>query len=115
MKIKIQLLLCIGILISSCSQVTHLQTDDLTTKYSPTNPEQIEVYSTDQVNKNYLVIGEVIASSDAGTNASIPVKHLKKEAAKLGADAIINLKLEFGYGYWRIGIKANGTAIKFNN
>lgn len=115
MKMKIQFLLIVGVLFTSCSTVAHLQTDDLKQNYSATNPDQIEVYSTDKVDKDYSVIGEVIASADAGTDASISVKYLKKEAAKLGADAIIELRLEIGYGYWTNAIKATGTAIKFNN
>ncbi len=112
---KIKLLLIVGVLFTSCSSVAHLQTDDLKQNYSATNPEQIEIYSTDKVDKFYSVIGKVIASVDARTDASISVKHLKKEAAKLGADAIIDLRLEIGHGYWSNAIKASGTAVKFNN
>lgn len=112
---KIQFLLIVGVLFTSCATVAHLQTDDLKQNYSASSPEQIEIYSTGKVDKTYTVIGEVIASADAGTNASISVKYLKKEAAKLGADAIIDLRLEIGYGYWTSAIKATGTAVKFNN
>ncbi|WMN07560.1 heavy metal-binding domain-containing protein [Marivirga arenosa] len=115
MKMKIQLMLIVGVLFTSCSTVAHLQTDDLKQNYSVTNPDQIEIYSTDKVDENYSVIGEVVSSVDAGRDASISVKYLKKEAAKLGADAIINLRLEIGQGYWTNAIKATGTAVKFNN
>ncbi len=112
---KIQLILIIGVLLTSCSSVAHLKTDDVKQNYSATEPEQIKVYSTDKVDQEYTVIGEVIVSADAGADAAVSVKHLKNEAAKLGADAIINLKLEIGYGYWTNAIKASGTAVKFNN
>lgn len=115
MNMKIQSLLFAVVLFASCSTVAHLQTDDSQENYSATNPEQIELYSTDKVDKSYVVLGEVIASADAGRDSSIPVKYLKKEAAKLGADAIIELRLEIGYGYWTNAIKATGKAVKFNN
>jgi len=99
----------------SCSSVGHLYTSDITTtNYPETNPKEIIVYSTTP-NANYKVLGQLIASSDAGKNARIPVDLLKKEAALLGADAIINLRLEIGTGYWSNAIKATGTAVKTNN
>jgi len=113
MRNKIQLLLITGVFFTSCSSVAHLQTDDLNQNYAETNPNNIEVYSTDKIEKEYNVIGEVIASADAGSDGAISVKHLKREAAKLGADGIINLRLEVGYGYWSNAIKASGTAIKY--
>ena len=36
-------------------------------------------------------------------NAEGPVQLLKKEAAKMGADAVINLTLRFTSGYWSAG------------
>lgn len=114
MKNTIQLCLIAGVLLTSCSTVAHLQTDDLNQTFAATDPGKVEIYSTDKVDKQYAIIGEVVASADAGADASIPVKYLKKEAAKLGADAIINLKLEIEYGYWNNGIKASGLAVKFN-
>lgn len=102
-------------LMSSCSSVTFLRTDQLNEKFAPLSPESVSVYSTNKTGKDYWVIGEVIAVADAGQNASRSVSLLKKQAANLGADAIINLQLEFSEGYWATGIKATGTAIRFKN
>lgn len=92
-----------------------MPTDEIGKIYSQTNPDQIEIYSTDKVPKSYTVIGQVIASADAGNNAATTMVHLKKKAAKLGADAIIQLKLEVGVGYFSNAIQATGTAIKYTN
>jgi uncharacterized protein YbjQ (UPF0145 family) len=115
MRKRIQFLLILGVLFTSCSTVAHLQTDDTVQKYPATNYKEIEVYSTDKTSKDFVVIGEVIASADAGKYSAISLRFLKKEAAKMGADGIINLRLEIEYGYWAKGIKASGIAVKFTN
>lgn len=113
-KLLFYLVLIIGIA-TSCSSIAHLKTDDVSTNYKATNPNAIEVYSTEKAKDNYNIIGEVVASADAGKNAAKSVDLLKKEASRLGADAIVNLRLEIAYGGWSSGIKATGTAIKYLN
>ncbi len=98
----------------SCSSVGHLHTEDIITNDLPvTDSEKILVYSTkpNQTIK-FDVLGQVISCADAGKDAKIAVKLLKKEAALLGADAVIDLRLEIGMGNWSNSIKASGTAIK---
>lgn len=98
----------------SCSSVGHLHTEDIITNdLLKIDSEKILVYSSKpNQNVKFDVLGQVIASADAGKNAKISVDLLKKEAALLGADAIIDLRLEIGMGYWSNSIKATGTAIK---
>lgn len=97
-----------------CSSVAYIKTDDEpTASFSPTKADGIKVYAVPRLDAEYLVLGEVIADADAGSDATIAVNFLKKQAAKLGADAIINLRLEIDSGYWLSAIKASGTAIKF--
>ena len=101
------------ILLAGCSSVAYIQTDDAPDEITPiTNPDLIKVYSDEREELDYNVIGQVIADADAGSNAETAVKLLKKQAAKLGADAIINLRLEIDTGYWDSAVKATGTAIK---
>ena len=114
MKTKIQLLMILGVLLTGCS-VAHIHTNDSVQMYPPSNFENIEVYSTDQTAKSYTIIGEVVASVEDFNNGSGSVKYLKKEAAKLGADGIINLKLEITEGFLGNAVTASGTAVKFSN
>ncbi len=111
-------LMCICFLLltnAACSTVAHIKTDDTPNlSLSSTDASSIKVYATSKPDRNYSIIGEVVAAADAGNDASKPVELLKEEAAKLGADAVINLRMEYIYGYWEIGLKAQGTAIKFN-
>lgn len=111
--------------LSSCS--TAIRTDNTTQKYEPSESKRIEVYSTDKIGKEYEILGEVSSSAWAGEaqfrinpisdkNADASVNQLKKAAAKLGADAIINLRLSYEYGYKDFtDIMSNGTAVKFKN
>ena len=110
---KKYLFVLICCLLVSCANVAHIRTSDNTAVYTESNVSNIEIYSTSNIGKQYTIIGEVMASADAGENSETPVKYLKKEAAKLGADAIINLRLSFCLGYWLTGIMATGTAVKF--
>lgn len=112
---KTPMLLLIGLLFTGCMSVATIVTDDNNQTYTATIPDQIAVYSTDKIGRPYSRIGEIVVSADAGNNASKSVNQLKVEASKLGADAIINLKLEVGLGYWSNSIKATGTAIRFKN
>lgn len=107
------ILVCLFIL-SSCSTVANLRTDDVSNKYPVTNAANIEVHTLNVADRKYEVLGKVIASADAGSKSKTAVDMLKKEAAVLGADAVINMRLAIEYGYWANGITASGTAIKYS-
>ena len=108
------------LLLSGCSTTAFFKTSD---SFDINSPEQrnitksdtarIEIYCLDQIDRQYKIIGKVIASADAGESADRPVRLLKEQAAELGADAIINFRLLFITGQWDTGIKASGTAVKF--
>ena len=110
---KIIFYFSIILLLVSCSNSGYLRTNDTNKVQSITNANQVEVYSVSSIGKDYEIIGEVFASADAGENAEKPVKILKEKAAAIGADAIINLRLEFHEGYWSTGIRSIGTAVKY--
>jgi len=114
MKKQILVLMTLAALFTSCA-VARLQTDDSAQLYAPTNFENIEVHTADQIDKPYTIIGAVVASVEEISDGSVSVNYLKREAAKLGADGIINLKLEIGSGIgsWGNAITASGTAVKF--
>lgn len=116
MKTKLFVLSALIILLSSCSTVSRIQTDDTkVTGLVETNAELVEVYSTkDAAKKSYIIIGQVVSCADAGQNSNVAVDLLKKEASYLGADAIVDLRLSITMGYWTNGIKATGTAVKYN-
>lgn len=116
MKAKLFVLSALIVLITSCSTVSKIQTDDAKiTGLVETNPQLVEVYSTkDAAKKSYKIIGQVVSCADAGQDSEVAVKLLKKQASYLGADAIVDLRLAISMGYWSNGIKATGTAVKYN-
>lgn len=74
---------------TSCSYYAyHLQTGS--TKLAETDFETIKIYSGD-IEQDYIVIGSV--TSDTPGKADKAIQHLKKNASKLGANAIIKVKL----------------------
>tara|TARA_R110002124_G_scaffold252130_1_gene417377 strand:+ start:261 stop:590 length:330 start_codon:yes stop_codon:yes gene_type:complete len=102
-------------LFTSCWSTEYLKTDDSSKNYPRSNPEDIKVYATDDTGREYEILGVVNASVDAGNVGDIAVDHLIFEASKLGADAVLNLRLEIGYGFWQSSVKATGIAVKFVN
>lgn len=101
--------------LGGCASTAHLRTDDLRqTVQGARDPEKIAVYSSFEAGgKEYQVLGQVIAAADAGDDAYIAVEKLRKEAAELGADAVVQLRLEAEYGNWNTAIKATATAVKY--
>ncbi|KAB1157031.1 heavy metal-binding domain-containing protein [Flavobacterium luteum] len=91
----------------SCSIKTHyVQTGSKT--YQPTEPTSILIYSRTP-EKRFEVIGSVAVHASGQKHA---IKVLKKKAAALGADAVIDINLDKIASYTQTcGI--NGTAIKF--
>lgn len=98
-----------------CSTVSKITTDDAKlSTLNPTNAELIKVFSKkDATGRSFKVIGQVVACADAGEDSQVTIDLLKNEAALLGADAIFDLNISFTIGYWTTGIKATGTAIKY--
>lgn len=103
-----------AVLFTSCS-VANLHTDNKYQIYPPTYFENVELYSSVQIDKNLIIIGEVVTCIEAISDGSVSINYLKKEAAKLGADGIINFRLEIGTGYFGNSVKASGTAVKYTN
>lgn len=115
MKANLFILLTLILLTVSCSTVSKIQTDDVKISVlPPTNPDLVEVYSTIVAKKSYIIIGQLVASADAGEDSEIAVKLLKEQASIVGADAIIDMRLAISMGYWTNSIKATGTAVKYN-
>jgi hypothetical protein len=96
------------ILLSSCSLNTfYYQTGS--SPQNETNPNSIQIYSED-IDREYEVIGSIAVDVLGESNAALA--YLKKQAAKHGADAVINVELTKMTSYVsRTGI--SGVAVKF--
>lgn len=107
------LLLFIG-----CAARTHTLTGrDPSLGYSPTTKEQIKIYFSSNINQEYTEIGYVAV--EKGNDPEVVKDLLKEEAAKLGADAIINCQIGLAardvgfFGATEGVVCMRGIAIKF--
>jgi uncharacterized protein YbjQ (UPF0145 family) len=97
---------------AGCSTVAHLRTDGQSDSVTESvKAKDVKVYVLRDIGKPYKIIGTVVASADAGENASVAVELLKGEAAALGAEAVVDLHLRVQQGYWRSAIEAVGLAV----
>jgi uncharacterized protein YbjQ (UPF0145 family) len=79
--------------------------------YAETLPETVQIFSGEP-EQEYEIIGSITA--DVIGDADAVVKHLKKKAAKLGADAVIKVDLsKVNSTTLRTGI--SGVAIKMKD
>jgi hypothetical protein len=86
-------------------------------RYSPTTKEQIKIYISSDIGQEYTEIGYVAV--EIGNNPEVVKDLLKEEAAKLGADAIVNCQIglvaqDIGFfGATEGVVSVKGIAIKF--
>ena len=88
MKKRVEIIILPFMLLTSCLYTNYPQYGG--SKYPKTNPEEIVIYSKD-IEQCYEIIGPVGTDSDGDSEDAI--EELKKKAARLGADAIIHVKL----------------------
>ncbi|NTV47165.1 MAG: hypothetical protein HGB11_11730 [Chlorobiales bacterium] len=87
---KIALVLSILIFATACTIQTHFLQSDAKT-FEAVKPEDVKVYTANKLSVEYVVIGSIAADSPG--DADSVLKALKEEAAKLGANAVIDVKL----------------------
>ena len=82
-------LLACALLVTGCHTVsTSLVPYVGLPKYPPSDPAKIEILQKDPT-RTFEKLGEVTASPDEGTSAATIEAALRKEAARLGADAVV--------------------------
>jgi hypothetical protein len=119
-KIFFLILIATSVFLVGC---THFQktliADEQT--YPATNPENIKVFLSSETPKNtYKEIGFIVASKD---NSKEAVNFLKDEAAKMGADALLNCEVRVHTSVMLFifipipinTITASGVAVKYTN
>ena len=106
------LILCTA---ASCSSTGYFHLTGDTSQYAKVKPSEVAVYVTEEAGSTYTPLGSVIVSADAINDANATVNLLRTEAARLGADAIVNMKLKIAYGVWGRSLEASGMAVKLND
>ena len=99
------LLTLIVIFLSGCTASLHFLNDETKT-YPANSPDKVLIVSQKSIaNKDFIEIGYVsvhITNADKGDELKLA---LKKEAASIGADAVIDFRI--------FGLTAGGIAVKY--
>ena len=107
-KSILQVMVVFALFICSCAVRTHYIQDGAEA-YEPTSPEDVKVYSGDIFDYKYIVIGSVAVDKPGDGDAALEI--LKEEAASIGADAVINVRLsKISSTVTRTGL--SGTAVR---
>ena len=109
---KALVLMTLLLAVSSCSNIGHLKTDDSRKNYAPTKAIAVKLFSKKDSLRKYEVLGIVVASTDSSPSSEWTIKLLKEEAAKIGADRIMNTQIQTAYGFWTPAIEASAVAVK---
>ena len=73
----------------------------------------VKIYSTRNAPSPYNILGTVIVTADVGDDPTDALKDLRREAAALGGDGIVDTRMEVAYGYWSTALRLSGYAVKF--
>ena len=108
MKKRAEIIILPFMLLTSCLYTNYPQYGGY--KFPKTNPEEIVIYSKD-IDQSYEIIGSI--GTDVDGDSEDAIVELKKKAAKLGADAIIHVKLN-NAAKFSPQTEISGIAIKLN-
>jgi len=76
------------------------------------DPARVPVIAGTRLERPYDVVGHVVTQKD-GTDPREAADELRRLAAALGADAVIGVTLELGFGVWNVGQHLFGTAVRY--
>ncbi len=99
-----KLALAFVLFLTGCSYATYYVPNERLV-YSPLLPATVAISAQQSVKQNYKVLGSVAAISWG--NGDEARELLQEQAAKLGANLVINFRLE--HGFWRTS--ASGLAV----
>jgi hypothetical protein len=101
---KILLVCTLAAILAGCAASVAYLNDGLP-KYPETNADSVKVYSERTLERKTIEIGYVSVHITDNPNGDLMKKILKKRAAEIGADAIVNFQI--------MGPLAEGIAVKF--
>lgn len=111
LKFKSLIFLCLITLyfFAGCASATHVRVSDYVTE-AQTNPKRVEVFFQTAPRKVRPIA--IVAVARRGENSTYAVEMLKEEAATLGADAIVNLDMNYTTGMFP-QLHVSGLAVKY--
>ncbi len=95
--------------LTGCSSATVVRLSDQWPD-GPRNPKRVEVYFQNPPRKSRPIA--LIAVARDGENAVWAVERLKEEAAAMGADAVVQLKMHYSTGMFP-SLRLQGLAVSY--
>ena len=78
----------------------------------PREPTQVRVLAASEPGRPYEVVGLVVSQQDT-SDPREQLMEIRRLAAAMGADAVVDLRLALGFGVWSIGHHLTGTAVRY--
>jgi hypothetical protein len=79
---------------------------------APRAPAQVRVLAGNDPGRPFEVVGLVVSQRDTSDPQEL-MGEMRRLAAAMGADAVIDLRLTLGFGVWNIGHHVAGTAVRY--
>jgi hypothetical protein len=79
---------------------------------APREPTQVRVLASSDPGRPYEVVGLVVSQQDTSDPRELMME-VRRLAAAMGADAVVDLRLTLGFGIWNIGHHVTGTAVRY--
>ena len=96
---RILLLVCIIAFTCACS-IYHINSEEVTTNFHPPKESSSEVAHLENVSQAYEIVGFITVNSERNKTMEQIFAEMKREAAVLGGDAIIDIKSD-ATGSWK--------------
>ena len=78
----------------------------------PRDPAQVRVLAAADPGRPYDVVGILVSQQDTSDPREL-LAEVRRLAAAMGADAVVDLRLSLGFGIWNIGHHVTGTAVRY--
>ncbi|RZA00840.1 MAG: hypothetical protein EOP11_17915 [Proteobacteria bacterium] len=95
---------------AGCASSSRLATEDSRGNRNASDPARVQVFAGKDIGAKYQILGGVMAVAD-GQSGEKALAELRREASLLGANAVVDLRVEIERGFWDAAVKATGLAV----
>jgi hypothetical protein len=78
----------------------------------PREPTQVRVLAGSDPGRPHEIVGLVASQLDSSDPRELLLE-VRRLAAAMGADAVVDLRLTLGFGVWNVGHHVSGTAVRY--
>lgn len=96
-----------------CATSTRIRTDDNPSlALAPVPPAVVSIHSGEDIGRPYDILGLVVACMDGFADPGKLYELVRREAATLGADAVVDTRMDVAIGSWTLGARLSGVAVR---